>query len=240
MSKRSSPHRQTHEPARKEAAPSAPDQRFRWPTFRELFEPRGPYLVPLILILLTRIGLGLRVEHAAEDAYITFRFARNFANGFGLVFNPGQPVFGFSSPLWTIWMALGLKFGPNPLLWARLSTLALELVALVAVTAMLRRAYGNRPAWCFASFFAVWPYFSAVSISGMENEAMVGTIALAVALCAARSRFAGLAIAAVAWMRPEGWAAAAIIALQGRWRDRWIALALFVASLVALTLYFGS
>jgi hypothetical protein len=105
---------------------------------------------------------------------------------------------------------------------------------------MLRRTYGNRSAWSFAFFFALWPYFSAVSLSGMENEAMVGTIALAAALCAARSPVAGLAIAVVAWMRPEGWVAAIILAMQSRGRDRLVAATLFVASLVALGLYFGS
>lgn len=240
MTRRSNPTRPTPSATKKKTLPAQPAPAFRWPGLGELLDPRAPYLIPALLLVVTRVALSVFVPNPAEDAYITFRFARNLANGFGLVFNPGQPVFGFSSPLWTLWMALGFKLGAPPAAWARLTTLALEWITLVVVVAMLRRTYGNRSAWCFAFFFALWPYFSAVSISGMENQAMVGTIALAAALCAARSPVAGLAIAVVAWMRPEGWAAAIILAMQSRGRDRLLAATLFVAGLVALGLYFGS
>jgi hypothetical protein len=74
----------------------------------------------------------------------------------------------------------------------------------------------------------------------MENQAMVGVIALAAAACAARSPLTGPALAAVAWIRPEGLAASAVLALWARARDRWVAAALVAASLIALTVYFGS
>ena len=38
-----------------------------------------------------------------EDAYISFRYAENFANGHGFVFNPGgESVEGFTSFLWVL------------------------------------------------------------------------------------------------------------------------------------------
>ncbi|HET9328550.1 MAG TPA: hypothetical protein VFQ05_17420 [Candidatus Eisenbacteria bacterium] len=241
MTRRSSPNRRTPQPARKEPAPShATAAPFRWPTLGDLLDPRAPYLIPAALLLITRIGLALYIPFAAEDAYITFRYARNFANGFGLVFNPGEHVFGFSSPLWTLWLAVGIKLGAPPVPWARLSTLALEVVALVVVTTMLRRAFGNRSAWCFAFFFAVWPYFGAASVSGMENQAMIGLMALAAAWCGAKNPLSGLALAALALMRPEGMVASAIVAGWARWRDRWIAIGLVGAAVIALAVYFGS
>lgn len=42
-----------------------------------------------------------------DDAYITFRYARNLADGVGPVFNPGELVEGYTSPLWMV-MAAGL------------------------------------------------------------------------------------------------------------------------------------
>jgi len=206
----------------------------------ELLDPRAPYLIPVALILITRIALALYMPVAAEDAYITFRFARNLANGFGLVFNPGERVFGFSSPLWTLWLALGFKVGAPPVAWARVTTLALEVVTIVTVAAMLRRAFGHRSAWCFAFFFALWPYFAGVSVSGMENQAMVALLALASAWCAAKSPLSGPALAALALMRPEGLVASAIVAAWARWRDRWIAVVLIGAALAGLAVYFGS
>ncbi len=239
MSRRSS-RQPPHRPAKPETQVPAAPVGLTLPSLTELFDPKAPFLIPAVLLLASRIGLALVIPYAAEDAYITFRFARNFANGFGLVFNQDQPVFGFSSPLWTLWTALGFKLGAPPVAWARTTTLGLELVTLVLVVAMLRRSFSSRSAWIFAFFWAAWPYFAAVSVSGMENQAMVACVALAAAACGASSPLAGLALAAVAWMRPEGLVAAAILALGARPRDRIIALVLVAASLAGLAAYFGS
>jgi len=41
-----------------------------------------------------------------DDAMISMRYAKNFAEGFGLVWNPGEvPVEGYTNPLWVIFMA---------------------------------------------------------------------------------------------------------------------------------------
>ncbi len=44
-----------------------------------------------------------------DDAYITFRYARNFFNGFGLVFNAGEYVQGYTNFLWIIFLT-GMKY----------------------------------------------------------------------------------------------------------------------------------
>ena len=37
-----------------------------------------------------------------DDAFITFRYARNLADGMGPVFNPGEAVEGYTSFLWML------------------------------------------------------------------------------------------------------------------------------------------
>jgi arabinofuranosyltransferase len=49
------------------------------------------------LLLLTLIGLKL-LGLAADDMYITYRYAHNLLRGEGLTFNPGERVFGISDP----------------------------------------------------------------------------------------------------------------------------------------------
>jgi hypothetical protein len=117
---------------------------------------------------------------------------------------------------------------------------ALELVTLVVCGALLRRHASRAAAWCFTFFWVAWPYCGAVSMSCMENGAMVGLLALATACCASRSLFSGPALAAVALLRPEGLVAAAIVGTQATWRDRAIALAITLAGVAALTIAFGS
>jgi arabinofuranosyltransferase len=54
--------------------------------------------------------------YTVDDAWITFRYARNAAHGLGVVYNAGQRVEGFTSPTWFV-MALGAEMsGALPLL----------------------------------------------------------------------------------------------------------------------------
>src|SRR4029453_2336891 len=166
-----------------------------------------------------------QVPSASEAAYITFRYARSLATGFGLVFNPGERVFGFSSPLWTVWCALGYLVTHDPVIWTRLTTLAGDVVTLVLFAALLRRQASLASAWCFAFFYsvlpyftAVGPYFTAVGLSGMENSALLTLIVVAAVLCARGSAFSGPALAAVGLIRPGGLAAAAGTPPPARWR----------------------
>ncbi len=40
-----------------------------------------------------------------DDAFISFRYARNLLEGYGLVFNPGEYVEGYSNFLWVLELA---------------------------------------------------------------------------------------------------------------------------------------
>jgi hypothetical protein len=211
-----------------------------WPAPGEWLDPREPFLVPLLLLLAARFVFWTTLPFAAEDAYIAFRYARNLAVGNGLMYNPGERVMGFSSPLWTVWSALGIRLFDAPVAWARFWTVAGDAVTLVLLGILLKRHAGRASAWCFAFFFAAWPFFAAVAVSGMETSVMLTLVVLAAVLAERGSPLTGPALAALVLMRPEGAAAAAVIALGARWRDRAVAAALAVLALGALWLYFGS
>jgi hypothetical protein len=70
----------------------------------------GPAAGLALVALAARLVAGPRT---IDDAYITFRYARNIAQGMGFVYNPGQPVLGTTTPLYTGLMAgawwLGLR-----------------------------------------------------------------------------------------------------------------------------------
>lgn len=227
----------THAKRRATAPPSAGPSPAIGP--RAWLDPREPFLVPLLLLLVARIGLWVRQPFANEDAYITFRYARNLAAGHGLTYNPGEPVFGFSSPLWTLWCAAGTVLG-DPVGWTRLWSLLADVVVLGLVAWLLRRHVSRTSAWCFAFFFAAWPFFAAVTVSGMESSAMLALIVVGAALAVRGSAGSGPVLAALALSRPEGPVAAAIVALWARPRDRLIALILTAAGLAALWLTFGT
>ncbi len=57
------------------------------------------FALPAMVALAARLLTG---PHVIDDAYITFRYARNLAEGLGLVYNPGEWVLGTTAPLWAI------------------------------------------------------------------------------------------------------------------------------------------
>lgn len=203
-------------------------------------DPRQPFLVPLLLLVASRVIAWISIPAASEDAYITFRYARNLLAGYGLVYNPGETVMGFTSPLWTLWSALGMALVRDPVVWTRATALLADAATLVIAAQLLRRHVSARSAWIFAAFFAAWPYFSAVAMSGMESGVMVTLILVAAVLAQRRHPLAGPALAALALTRPEGVAVAALLAMRASWRDRLIAAGIVIGAGVALALYYGS
>jgi hypothetical protein len=68
-----------------------------------------------------------------DDSYITFRYARHVAQGLGPVWNPGERVEGYTSPLWLALMALSLKLGVAPELSAPVGGIASGVVTLLLI-----------------------------------------------------------------------------------------------------------
>lgn len=201
---------------------------------------RGPFLVPALLLAVTRLWFMGQIPFAAEDAYITFRYAWNFAHGLGPVFNAGERVFGFTSAPWMAWTALGIAFGQDPVPWTRVTLVAADLVTLFAIGALLARHASRLAAWCFGVFFAAWPYFAALAATGLEMGAMLALLSVAAWLVDRRHPLAGGAIGLLAVFRPEGLLAAGALALWAGRRDRLVALGVLGAAFAVLALYFGS
>ncbi|MBI3160578.1 MAG: hypothetical protein HYZ26_13350 [Chloroflexi bacterium] len=97
-------------------------------------------LVFLLLLVAYLVYAGFYIERTSwvvggeryfilnDDAMISMRYARNLANGDGLVWNPGgERVEGFTNPLWVVTMAFWHLF-PIP---ARLMSLPIQLTGLI-------------------------------------------------------------------------------------------------------------
>lgn len=225
-------------PPRKPAAPAA--ARAPGAPRIDLFDPRAPYLVPLLLLLAARLFLATRIEFASEDALITFRYAWMWVHGHGPVFNPDERVLGFTSPPWMAWIALGMRLGASPLVWARAWLVFADAMTLVSLAALLERHASRAAAWCWVVFFAGWPYFGALACSGLEPGVMLMLVALTALLIDRQHAAAGVALGLLAVIRPEGLLAAAVLGVWAGRRDRLVALGILAATLAALALYYGS
>jgi len=113
-----------------------------------------------------------------DDAMVSMRYARNLAEGRGLVFNPGEaPVEGFTNPLWTLWMALLHRTGVSEAKVALLVSLtsALLLLALMWVVWRIAReafADAGERAEIAAAVTGLYYPLAFWSLRGMEVGAL--------------------------------------------------------------------
>lgn len=77
-------------------------------------------------------------HYTSDDAYISYRYARNLSDGIGLVWNPGEHVEGYSNFLWVAILAGLNKLGADIVESGRWLGYALAIVAGLA-TYMLSR-----------------------------------------------------------------------------------------------------
>lgn len=101
--------------------------------------------LPVVLLGHSTEMRGDRYWWLGDDAMISMRYARQFAMGNGLVWNPGERVEGYTNFLWTLYMAL-VHLLPVPLSRTSLVVM-LTNIALAAATvpALIRftRALGG-------------------------------------------------------------------------------------------------
>ena len=69
---------------------------------------------PLVLLLSLALLLLLAsrfFDHTVDDAFISYRYARNLVEGHGLVWNVGQRVEGYTDFLWVVLISGALAVG---------------------------------------------------------------------------------------------------------------------------------
>jgi len=226
--------------APRDAAGAAPEAVKRPASRLGPLDPRAPYLLPLVTLLVTRAWLARAMPTANEDAYITFRYAANWAAGLGPVFNVGEHVLGFTSPLWTALVALGVTLGQDPVGWARSFAVLADVVLILAMASLLERHASRAAAWMFSMLWAGYPFFAAVAVSGLETGVVVSLLAVAAWCIDRKSPVAGVALGALALSRPEGLVMALVLMPWASRRDRIVGGGLALAGIAALAIYFGS
>jgi hypothetical protein len=215
-------------------------------------------LVALIVILALAARL-IPGPRTIDDAYITFRYARNLLAGNGFVFNPGERVLGTTTPLFTLVLsAAALPFGGSAAPFPVIALIAATLfdIGACVTLAYLGRAFG-RPAAGLATAlaWAIAPTSVTFAVGGLETSLFVFLIALAfLAHVRERALLTGVLCGLAALTRPDALIPVALIALDCIWRalrssrDRWLPLVRFAVPLAALALawaafawsYFGA
>ena len=149
-----------------------------------------------------------------EDYYITFRASRNLAEGHGLVFNVGDRLHTFTSPLGVLLPAacylLTGSHSDEAALWLFrfVSAAAFGCAAALLYDIARERRYG----WAASALVLICAVVDtkslAFTVSGMETAFMLLFVAWTVRLLLTQSepspRSLGLAWAGLIWTRPDG------------------------------------
>jgi arabinofuranosyltransferase len=134
----------------------------------------------LLAVCVALIAITARLlpgPRTIDDAYITFRYARNLLQGNGPVFNPGQAVLGTTTPLYMGVLALlalpiGGAAAPFPDIAWILNALADALTCLL----LIRIGYRLRSpgaGWAAAALWAVSPMSVTFAVGGLETSLFI-------------------------------------------------------------------
>ena len=199
--------------------------------------------------------LTYRFWHNVDDAFISFRYAKNWAMGYGLRFNlrPQQPEEGYSNFLWVALCAFVEYLELDITFWAPMLGFVCGSLLLYLVFRTLRRDFGMGLGVAFSITLGLglFPPYALWSTGGLGTMAFaLSTFATAYFLVLRPGGIApyrgALAGVAMALLRTEGIAWALLIALLGIVTRRmkgeavWRPVAVYVAIVgTAFSVYFA-
>ncbi len=160
-------------------------------------------------------------DFVTDDAFISFRYARNLALHGQLVFNLGERVEGYTNFLWTVVLALGIRLGVGPVLLSRFLGVALGIATLAVVVRMsLRLAGERRSRWHLLApmLLATMGAYACWCTGGLETQLFTFLVTLGFDLFLGEVTIgtgyaSAVAFAFAALTRPEGVLFFALVAL---------------------------
>ncbi len=172
---------------------------------------RIKFTAAVILIIMALFAHEMFFDFTSDDAFISFRYAGNFLQGHGLVYNVGERVEGYTNFLWVMLLSLFASLRLDVVFVSRFLG-ALTSAAILVVVFRFGRRYSSVMSHgliaplllSLNAAFAVW------SVSGMET-ALFTLVAILGIFGTVRERdrgnpypFSSIWFALAALTRPEG------------------------------------
>jgi energy-converting hydrogenase Eha subunit A len=176
-------------------------------TARDRSQLLWPTMYAAYVALWAILFLRHNINYGLDDSFISYRYAQNLADGYGLVFNPGERFFGttaagYATALALLHMVTGFAI---PKLSIGLTTLAVTAIAACLPT-VAREVPGARR-WLISAVFATAAFalgpFS--QVAGHETVPFIG-VAFVGTVCVAywsRPLLGGLLLAIGTTFRPD-------------------------------------
>ncbi len=208
----------------------------------------APKLVLTLAIVAAAVSAA-ELAWVCDDSFISFRYAKNLADGVGLVFNAGEVVEGYSNFLWTLMTAAAIRLGGDPVTFSENAGMVF-FVALLALLAQISLRVFNRggalPAASFACLLYALMRDTRIWATGGLETTMYTFFVLAGYACFLKRRRWGWALASslalnvALLIRIDAGAFVAVLGLYLAWRKwRYGETAQFWAFALPLVFLFG-
>lgn len=173
------------------------------------------FRLAILAALCAGLYQGAKFWWVSDDAFIGYRYSKNFIEGRGLVFNEGERVEGFTDPLWVLWCSLPLIWGQAAETWGN-GTGLVSYAASILLLAWIHRVWAlevvgpRRYSVPFAALAAgLHPDWAVFATSGLETSTFTAALVGAYA-CLVRSggrqrvTASGALFALASLLRPDG------------------------------------
>jgi hypothetical protein len=214
---------------------------------KQLSERRITFLVfSAYLGIALVIGLGVMREFRLDDSFITYRYARNFAEGYGLVYNVGEAVLSTTAPLYALLLGvLGIFVRDFHLLGSMIGVVSIGMGGGLIEMLLPRKFPRWMRVWGGLVYVLSSPLWLAL---GMETAFWIALV-LGAMVAGLRGRWgwAGLLVGMAALARPDAALPGALLGLVALWttfigiqtRSRWWwPVMAYVAGIAALVTVF--
>lgn len=138
------------------------------------------WLLPSAGAILLALHYGICTQ---DDAFISFRYAENWAAGFGWVFNTGEFIEGFSNPLWTGLFGIIFWLNGDPVQWSLLLGY-FSILFLVFSThhLLVTLKTPSKLIWVGTSLIALDPSMVLEAVQGLESVFYAGLVPLMISV----------------------------------------------------------
>jgi hypothetical protein len=135
----------------------------------DLINNKQKYILSFLILLFSLFAWLNRFIQ--DDAFISFRYAHNLAEGFGLVYNPGERVEGYSNFLWTIILSIPHLLNIDAVVFSQAAGILLFAVSLSIVYRLAYKLTGSFYLAAAALVFTGSNYtFLCYATGGLETQ----------------------------------------------------------------------
>ena len=137
------------------------------------------------IVIVAVMLLAIANSFVTDDAFISFRYARNLVESHELAWNPGtgERIEGYTNFLWTLLMAAAIAAGVDPVPASKVLGLCFALLTLLLTYRLAARLLQSRGAALLAVALLGTNYtFSAFATSGLETQMQTFLILAGVSL----------------------------------------------------------